>query len=381
LHTTYHFQCHLCWHRLNIFWYTFKNVFLQAYKHGLYGRKYVWFFIGWYADTWFIPPKDEPVNCTAEQMTAAAQYHITTESIMLSRDEKPTISGMTGVEFQRRLKNLIDTDPANTGGFPEAPLAYDAVWAVALAFNCTLARLPKGDTLENFTYNNTVTAKHLFKCVKDTQFKGVSGQVMFSDLGDRIARTQIEQLQNGRYQMLGTYDTTTQYLDWFGKEKFATASGLPPPDSTIIRESLLTVATELYVAIAVLAVTGMLVALVVFVFSIKYSHRGIIVQSQPQSNNVLIAGCVLCSISLLLMGLPAQGITLPKHSFTLLCHSRISILMIGFTFAYGSMFAKVWIVYRMGATENQEVVSRQTPDEVGFSALVFFHVPSKYSTI
>uniref|UniRef100_A0A915BDY5 G-protein coupled receptors family 3 profile domain-containing protein n=1 Tax=Parascaris univalens TaxID=6257 RepID=A0A915BDY5_PARUN len=63
------------------------------------------------------------------------------------------------------------------------------------------------------------------------------------------------------------------------------------------------------------------------------------------------------------MGLPAQGFTFPKHSFTLLCHSRISILMVGFTFAYGSMFAKVWVVYRMGASENQEVASQQTTDE------------------
>uniref|UniRef100_A0A914SFW2 G-protein coupled receptors family 3 profile domain-containing protein n=1 Tax=Parascaris equorum TaxID=6256 RepID=A0A914SFW2_PAREQ len=120
---------------------------------------------------------------------------------------------------------------------------------------------------------------------------------------------------------------------------------------------------QLYVAIAILSVTGMLVALIVFIFNIKHSHRGVIVQSQPQCNNVLIAGCVLCSISLLLMGLPAQGFTFPKHSFTLLCHSRISILMVGFTFAYGSMFAKVWVVYRMGASENQEVASQQTTDE------------------
>lgn len=61
-------------------------------------------------------------------MIRAAQYHITTESIMLSRDEEPTISGMTGKQFQKRLMNLLTTDPAETGGFPEAPLAYDAVW-------------------------------------------------------------------------------------------------------------------------------------------------------------------------------------------------------------------------------------------------------------
>lgn len=35
---------------------------------------------------------------------------------------------MTGYEFQRRLDSMLDSDPANTGGYPEAPLAYDAVW-------------------------------------------------------------------------------------------------------------------------------------------------------------------------------------------------------------------------------------------------------------
>lgn len=45
-----------------------RRVLCQAYKHGLYGKKYVWFFIGWYADTWYLPPKDENINCTADQV-------------------------------------------------------------------------------------------------------------------------------------------------------------------------------------------------------------------------------------------------------------------------------------------------------------------------
>ncbi|VDN01029.1 unnamed protein product [Thelazia callipaeda] len=324
-----------------------RRVLCQAYKHGLYGRKYVWFFIGWYADTWFIPLNDEPLNCTAEQVTA--QYHITTESIMLSRDEEPTISGMTGKQFQKRLMNMLTTDPAETAGFPEAPLAYDAVWAVAMAFNCTLSKLQAGQSLENFAYNNTEIAEKLFGCVKDTQFRGVSGQVMFSDLGDRIARTQIEQLQDGKYQMLGIYDTTTLRLDWYGKEKFATTNGLPPPDSTLIRESLLTVDLEF-------SIKG--IKIIELIYKIL-----VIMQSQPQCNNVLLAGCMLCSLSLLLLGLPARGIIVPKHSFTLLCHSQISILMVGFTFAYGSMFAKVWVAHRLGAAESQQLMSRPTTNE------------------
>ncbi|WKY16606.1 hypothetical protein Q1695_001333 [Nippostrongylus brasiliensis] len=342
-----------------------RKVLCQAYHHKLYGRKYTWFFIGWYADTWYIPPPDEHLNCTAEQMVEAAQYHFTTESVMLSRDENATISGMTGREFQARLTSMLspDSDPANTGGFPEAPLAYDAVWALALAFNCTRNRLPEGIRLEQFTYDNQMMADILFECVKNTLFKGVSGRVMFSDSGDRIARTQIEQMQNGKYIVMGFYDTTTQELEWYGKEQWYSSKG-PPPDSTIIRESILTVASELYCTVAVFAFIGLALALGAFIFNNKYAFRGIIVQSQPQCNNILISGCSLCIASLFLMGLPSEGIALPQSAFSILCHSRISILMIGFTFAYGSMFAKVWIVHRMSASENQQLASRQKDEPI-----------------
>lgn len=48
--------------------------------------------------------------------------------------------------------------------------------------------------------------------------------------------------------------------------------------------------------------------------------------------------------------------------------------MFGFTFAYGSMFAKVWIVHRMGASENQELAAI-AKDEVGrriFSIVIIY---------
>uniref|UniRef100_A0A1I7ZV87 G_PROTEIN_RECEP_F3_4 domain-containing protein n=1 Tax=Steinernema glaseri TaxID=37863 RepID=A0A1I7ZV87_9BILA len=340
-----------------------RRVLCQAYKHGLYGRKYVWFFIGWYADTWYIPPKDEMINCTEKQMEEAAEYHFTTESIMLSRDKNPAISGMTGLQFQSRLTDMIDTDPANTGGFPEAPLAYDAVWALALAFNCTMSALPENSRLEEFAYNDTVIANQLFECVKNTQFKGVSGQVMFSDSGDRIARTQIEQMQNGKYVVLGYYDTTSQRLDWVDKELFFGGKG-PPPDATIIKESVLTVSRHLYIGVFVLVVICLFMAVAAFAFNAYYLGRSIVRESQPQCNNVLVVGCALCSLSLVLMGLPAEGVTFPRQSFSLLCHSRISILMIGFTFAYGSMFAKVWIVHRMGANENHELAAYQKDEPI-----------------
>lgn len=55
----------------------------QVFKEKLYGKKYVWFLIGWYADNWF-KIKDPSINCTVENMTEAVEGHVTTEIVMLN---------------------------------------------------------------------------------------------------------------------------------------------------------------------------------------------------------------------------------------------------------------------------------------------------------
>ena len=75
----------------------------QAYKEKLYGRKYVWFIIGWYPDNWYKKP-DPKVNCTADQLKEALEGHFTTEAVVLHQEYKvKTRSGMVGI-YQRKRK-------------------------------------------------------------------------------------------------------------------------------------------------------------------------------------------------------------------------------------------------------------------------------------
>ncbi|KAF7626021.1 G_PROTEIN_RECEP_F3_4 domain-containing protein [Meloidogyne graminicola] len=260
--------------------------------------------IGWYADTWFIPHKDESLNCTRKNMEKAVQYHFTTESIMLSRDTLPTISGMTGAQFLKRLRRRINTDPQETGGWPEAPLAYDAIWALALMLNCTLGTSPNG--LQQFNYNNTIIAKIMFECMKNIQFRGVSGQVMFSDLGDRIARTQIEQMQDGKYVLLGYYDSSTQTLEWKNKEKFIGKKG-PPSDSTRIKQWNIGVDYRYYLVCMNIMVISLVIFSSLLFFNQRFANRRPIIQSQRQCNNLLIIGSALCLFSLVFIGYPGNN--------------------------------------------------------------------------
>lgn len=70
-------------------------------------------------------------------------------------------------------------------GYQEAPLAYDAVWSVALAFNKTMERLKvkgKGRSLKDFTYTDRDIADEIYSAMNSTQFLGVSVSVLFSKL-------------------------------------------------------------------------------------------------------------------------------------------------------------------------------------------------------
>lgn len=98
-----------------------RRVLCEIYKQKLYGKAYVWFFIGkqmirkkqkqkiinsssfkfplcflgWYEDNWFeLGLEQEGINCTREEMKQAAENHLTTEAVMWNQDNRKTISGM-----------------------------------------------------------------------------------------------------------------------------------------------------------------------------------------------------------------------------------------------------------------------------------------------
>lgn len=115
-----------------------RRVLCEIYQNGLYGKTYVWFFIGWYEDNWFEMNLDkEGISCTKEQMRKAAEGHLTTEALMWNQNNDTTISGMTSEDFRQRLNQVLrqtyDIDNNRyPEGYQEAPLAYDAVWSIAL---------------------------------------------------------------------------------------------------------------------------------------------------------------------------------------------------------------------------------------------------------
>lgn len=142
-----------------------RRVLCELYRHNLYGKSYVWFFIGWYEDNWFEVNLDkENIVCTKEQMRQAAEGHLTTEALMWNQNNDTTISGMTSEDFRQRLNKMLKDDGYEIDnnrypeGYQEAPLAYDAVWSVALGKHVDI-------NIKNIRKLDTFSILLIFSCM------------------------------------------------------------------------------------------------------------------------------------------------------------------------------------------------------------------------
>ncbi|KAM3654689.1 gamma-aminobutyric acid type B receptor subunit 1-like, partial [Ammospiza maritima maritima] len=336
-----------------------RKVFCEVYKEKLYGKKYVWFLIGWYANKWFRTP-DPSINCTADQMAEAVEGHITTEIVMLNPENTRSISNMTSQEFIAKLEKRLGPNPKETGGYQEAPLAYDAIWALALALNKTAQELAKhGVGLDEFNYNNKTITDEIYRALNSSAFEGVSGHVVFDASGSRMAWTLIEQLQDGEYQKIGYYDSTKDNLSWYNNDKWI--GGSPPADYTKVITTFRFLSQKLFISVAVLASLGIVLAVVCLAFNIYNGHVRYIQNSQPYLNNMTAVGCTLALAAVFPLGL--DGYHIGPGLFPLVCQARLWLLGLGFSLAYGSMFTKIWWVHTVFTKKDDKKDKRKARTE------------------
>ncbi|KAI5087362.1 gamma-aminobutyric acid type B receptor subunit 1 isoform X2 [Silurus meridionalis] len=377
-----------------------RKVFCEVYKEKLYGKKYVWFLIGWYADNWF-KIKDPSINCTVEQMTEAVEGHVTTEIVMLNPEtvrgasnlntlrvlrkhlkthhrvtyrltarslaveDVTAVSGVqiadektgTSQEFLTQLMSKLGgKNPEETGGFQEAPLAYDAVWALALALNKTVGPLrARGRRLEDFNYNNKDITAEIYRALNTSSFEGVSGHVVFDAQGSRMAWTLIEQLQGGSYKKIGYYDMTKGNLSWYGNDKWIGPG--PPADQTVVIRKFRFLSQKLFVSVSVFAGLGILLGIVCLTFNIYNSNVRYIQNSQPYLNNMTAVGCMMALAAVFPLGI--DGLHVRRSQFPVVCQFRLWLLGLGFSLAYGSMFTKIWWVHTVFTKKDEKKDKRK----------------------
>ncbi|XP_061764299.1 gamma-aminobutyric acid type B receptor subunit 1 isoform X2 [Nerophis ophidion] len=258
----------------------------------------------------------------------------------------------TSQDFMDQLMSKLGGKNAeDTGGFQEAPLAYDAVWALALALNKTVGPLKaKGHRLEDFNYNNRDITAEIYRALNTSSFEGVSGHVIFDAQGSRMAWTLIEQLQGGSYKKIGYYDSSKGNLSWYENDKWI-GSG-PPADQTMVIEEFRYLSQKLFVSMSVFAGLGILLGVICLTFNIYNSSVRYIQNSQPYLNNMTAVGCMMSLAAVFPLGI--DGHHVHRKHFPVVCQFRLWLLGLGFSLAYGSMFTKIWWVHTLFTKKDEK---------------------------
>uniref|UniRef100_A0ABI7WUS7 G-protein coupled receptors family 3 profile domain-containing protein n=1 Tax=Felis catus TaxID=9685 RepID=A0ABI7WUS7_FELCA len=182
-----------------------------------------------------------------------------------------------------------------------------------------------------------------FEPLSSKQIKTISGkgQVVFRN-GERMGTIKFTQFQDSREVKVGEYNAVADTLEIIN-DTIRFQGSEPPKDKTIILEQLRKISLPLYSILSALTILGMIMASAFLFFNIKNRNQKLIKMSSPYMNNLIILGGMLSYASIFLFGL--DGSFVSEKTFETLCTVRTWILTVGYTTAFGAMFAKTWRVH------------------------------------
>ncbi|KAL5006196.1 hypothetical protein ScPMuIL_015002 [Solemya velum] len=317
-------------------------IFCEAYKQGLYGKKYLWILSGSQMyDNWIASSPDN-LPCTKEELYTATKGYLTLEHTILSRSDKPTISGRTPKEFVDLTNRLVQGTGFQVSR--STPWVYDAGWALALALNHSLQFL--GDKkLEDFTYNDTGIFDAIVSGIQTVSFVGVSGPVSFLKDGRRVGVGDIVYNADDTKTTTATYDPITDKITWLVDPKSLFAGQIPPKDRFTYIEAYVTPSYTAVACVLLLNCIGCIVAVGFLVFNISYRHNRHIKMSSPNINNIIVIGGVIMYMSVILRVLDYTNITIGGSNRSHSCMIEMWVVSIGFTTSFGALFSKTWRVH------------------------------------
>ncbi|XP_053996169.1 gamma-aminobutyric acid type B receptor subunit 2-like isoform X2 [Hylaeus anthracinus] len=314
-----------------------RRIFCEAYKFGMFGRKYQWVIMGTYAEEWWLRPGG---GCAPTELSEALHGAILTDLLPLTTEQRYTVSGITPKQYQAEYDSRRGTEYSRFHGY-----TYDGIWAVALAIQHVARRIRhyrRNQTISDFRYRDALWEKLFLEALRNTSFEGVTGPVRFYD-NERKAYILLKQFQSGSEVKVGEFDGVTEMLDLTRGEPLVWRGRSPPKDRTLHITEHTTVNITIYAVLASAASVGIVMAAIFLAINIKYRNQRYIKMSSPHLNNLIIVGCMLTYSSVIFLGLDSQLSSVT--AFPYICTARAWLLMAGFSLAFGSMFSKTWRVH------------------------------------
>jgi serine/threonine protein kinase len=174
-----------------------RKVMCDAYKLGMTGPGYAYFYASWLAADWWMPDSND-VNfiCTPEEMYNATQYMIGSDPKQWGDPETILPNGESLTSWRSRY------EAAAAAVGIDNPVAYganchDTAWTWAKALDAWLQSGRSIGELRSYSDDDAQKAvvQDLLSFIQNTSFHGATGHVSFSRNRERLGPAWMEQLR------------------------------------------------------------------------------------------------------------------------------------------------------------------------------------------
>ena len=331
-------------------------IMCAAFRLGMTGPLYQWILVGDYEEDWWKqktvlrPLLHQKVFCSEQDMQGAIESTlILTHNLKqegMYRADRMIQGGLTIEEFWSEFIAFFNATDFDIERATWVPSTHDAVWSIALALNKVLITDSNLNTNGNAT-NQLGLSAQLNSAMETSDFQGASGRVRFTRKrhSQYPPATHISQMQNGKIVFVGVHYERNDTLSLMsGSLVWQSASG-PPRDRP--KMSLETVHIYFVCIMLVFVSVGIVLCGVMAVINCYYRKHKVIKASSPYINLLIIIGCSMGFASVVFISIENIDFHLdisPK-AYPFLCNIRPWLLSLGYTLAFGALFAKTWRIY------------------------------------
>ncbi|KAI6654162.1 gamma-aminobutyric acid (GABA) type B receptor [Oopsacas minuta] len=306
----------------------------EFYKRERFSPSVTWLILGWYpTDFWNTTTTD----CTPEQLRKTLDYAVSFVSYPSSlQPSAPTFLGPSLIEFRSIFNTTVALEMFIFDSFATIALALDSYeknyrnLCMANASYC----------LENFDYGSRGISDLIGRELLNTNFLGVTGQIQFDGVGDRIANATVSQWFNGVPGIVGlSYESGI--LEQNGGVKWP--GGVVPSDGIEYQQD--SIGLIQFIITGLIAATAFILSVVYIILTAFYWKRKVIQAYQPTLTIVMLIGTQLLYIFIILEGL--QNLTIGSEEFIvgtlgydIICNFNLWLGFIGFGLTYGPIFLR-----------------------------------------
>lgn len=338
-----------------------RKVFCEAYRRKMYRPKVIWILFETLPDDWASSKYDafasstgmeREIDCTEEELLTAADGYISITKQGLRMDEVKTISGMTAQDFKTRLQKAVGKGVKCE---ENVAYAYDAIWLLAMGYQS----MASSNDLLNYNYHNFHYSIELTGNILGLNFEALTGPLKYEEeqqnIQARVGQLSLWVNHKGKpAKYFGLHDTATKTLKLVPDATTVVfKSGIIPKDRAIYTIKNENFDKALMIVMWLFSILGILTALAFLITSIFFMRFRYSVLDTPFVDCVLLIGAILCYLSVIVYGIDTRYAS--KEDIPKTCTAFLSILSIGFTLAFGSLFAKTWKLYKLYMTPELKV--------------------------